>query len=379
MEDNRQGCEIFFLKIGQNDEESSQSGDAIVLTMGNRFSSLREDYKVIVVDGAFKSDAKTIKDHLELIGAGNENGNLQIDLMVSTHPDQDHISGLIELADDYEIEIKELWIHGFKKFVDKRNSDFNSITNSISQAKDLIGIAERKNVPIKEPFTGVEYSPDDISASIEVLGPTEKYYDELFNNKEEGSASSTGVAGVVRKFTSKVTDLVRERIFNNETLEDPEPNATSNSNNSSTILLLKFFKGNTLTNLALLTADVGVEALKQVVPLLKGRGWYNNVLERRFIQIPHHGSRRNVGPTVLDALLGETEYGCNRGSAFVSAHEKDKDHPRIQVMNAFTRRGFKDTANVYISKRHSIGEVPAISGWNPVDAIDLLEGEEEDN
>ena len=62
--------------------------------MGNRFSSLREDYKVIVIDGAFKKRRKkTIKDHLELIGAGNENGNLQIDLLVSTQPDQDHISG----------------------------------------------------------------------------------------------------------------------------------------------------------------------------------------------------------------------------------------------------------------------------------------------
>ena len=93
---------------------------------------------------------------------------------------------------------------GSKKFADKQNSDFNTITNSISQAKDLIGIAERKNVPIKEPFAGVEYKPYGVDAIIEVLGPTEEYYDELLNNKEEGGTSSTGVIEIAKGVLGKV-------------------------------------------------------------------------------------------------------------------------------------------------------------------------------
>ena len=84
--------------------------------------------------------------------------------------------------------------------------------------------------------------------------------------------------------------------------------------------------------------------------------------------------------TILDTLLGRERISTTIEAVLSCLHmKKIKIHPRIQVMNAFTRRGFRDTANVYISKRHTIGKTPAISGWNPVDAIDLLEGEEEDN
>ena len=372
MEDNRQGCEIFFLEIGENDSSSSQSGDAIILTMGNRFSSNRYDYKIIVVDGAFQSDAETIKDHLEIINAGNSEGKLQIDLMVSTHPDQDHISGLIELVEDEEIEIKQLWIHNCNRF------DKDTITASISQAKDLISLAKIKGTPMSEPFTGISYRPQGINASLEVLGPTQEYYEELMREEEKVYVKKGILKGLFGKL-SALSDQVLEEIFNNERLKDPKPNATSNSNNSSTILLLKFFENDTLSNFALLTADAGVEALEKVVPLLKSKGWDNEGM-KRFIQIPHHGSRRNVGPTILNTLLGEKEYNCKRGTAFVSAHEKDKNHPKVQVMNAFTRRGFRDIVNIYHNKRYKMGQVPDMTGWSTSKDLDLLEGEEkEDN
>ena len=369
MEDT-QGCEIFFLKIGKKDKNSSQSGDAIVLTMGDRLSNNRYDYKIIVVDGAFKSDAETIKDHLELIDAGNREGKLQIDLMISTHPDQDHISGLIELVEDPEIEVKELWIHNCNRF------DKMEITKSISQAKDLISLAKIKGIPMTEPFTGVSYRPQGVNASLEVLGPTQEYYEELMRAEEKVYTLKGILKGLFGKF-SEISDQVREQIFNDERLKDPEPNATSNSNNSSTVLLLKFFRNDKLNGLALLTADAGVEALERTVPLLKEKGWYSEGVSR-FIQIPHHGSRRNVGPTILDALLGEKEYNCYRGSAFVSAHEKDEGHPKAQVMNAFIRRGFRDVTNFYSSKYHVIGQVPDM-GATLSKSLDLLKGEEKED
>ena len=63
----------------------------------------------------------------------------------------------------------------------------------------------------------------------------------------------------------------------------------------------------------------------------------------RFVQIPHHGSRRNVGPSVLTRLLGEKqlESDASRFSAFVSAPADDETHPRRIVLNAFKRRGGK--------------------------------------
>jgi hypothetical protein len=60
-----------------------------------------------------------------------------------------------------------------------------------------------------------------------------------------------------------------------------------------------------------------------------------------FVQIPHHGSRRNVGPTILNYIVGPIipEGTPSRLSAFVSAPAQDDSHPRKMVLNAFLRRG----------------------------------------
>lgn len=374
----KQGCEIFFLEIGVNDQGSKKSGDAIVLTMGNRFSNDRNDYKIVVVDGAFTSDAETIKKYLEMIGAENSKGKLQIDLMISTHPDEDHIMGLTALAKDYNVKIEKLWIHGCKKTRD-RIVQSKKVEASLQQAKDLIKIAREKNIPMEEPFAGLIYTPNNIDAEIEVLGPTEEYYQELIQRKENNGLIGKAIESTKEKVDQIINDKIREEIFNDETLKDPEENATSNINNSSAIILLSFIEENDKKSLAIFNGDAGVPALEKTIQKLQERGWYDNNIERKFIQIPHHGSRRNVGPTLLNKLLGSKTMNEYRGTSFVSAHAKNPyNHPRKSVMNAFTRRGFKDIKDYYSSKRCEFGNVPDVKGWGRAELIDLLLGEKDE-
>jgi beta-lactamase superfamily II metal-dependent hydrolase len=49
------------------------------------------------------------------------------------------------------------------------------------------------------------------------------------------------------------------------------------------------------------------------------------------VQIPHHGSRRNVSPSVLNHITAQI--------ALVSVAPKSTTHPRRKVTNAFKRRG----------------------------------------
>jgi hypothetical protein len=59
-----------------------------------------------------------------------------------------------------------------------------------------------------------------------------------------------------------------------------------------------------------------------------------------FVQVPHHGSRRNVTPSVLDRLLGpKVSNGHKQGTAFVSVGKDKPEFPRGQVKNAVQRRG----------------------------------------
>jgi beta-lactamase superfamily II metal-dependent hydrolase len=100
-----------------------------------------------------------------------------------------------------------------------------------------------------------------------------------------------------------------------ETLIDPRDDATSAENNSSVILLLRL-DGQDL----LFTADAGVPALLRTAQLADLCGI--SLPSCRFQQVPHHGSKRNVGPTLLNRLVGPKLSTANAGAnklVFVSA------------------------------------------------------------
>jgi hypothetical protein len=113
----------------------------------------------------------------------------------------------------------------------------------------------------------------------------------------------------------------------------------------------------------LLTADVGPIGLAEAADF----GYQLNLNRPKFVQVPHHGSRHNVTPTVLDRWLGAKQpQGTVVGTAFCSVGSNKLDYPRAQVTNAFMRRGFKvySTRSKFISHYHGDGHpnlVPAVA------------------
>jgi hypothetical protein len=89
-----------------------------------------------------------------------------------------------------------------------------------------------------------------------------------------------------------------------------------------------------------------------------------------FVQIPHHGSRRNVGPTILNSLLGPIKPKDTppHSRAYVSAPKDDDTHPRGMVLNAFIRRGYKVGAT---QGRKIVfrGGFPARPGYDPLEPL----------
>jgi len=108
----------------------------------------------------------------------------------------------------------------------------------------------------------------------------------------------------------------------------------------------------------LLTGDAGVKALG------KAYSYKPQITDNlKFIQVPHHGSRRNVSPSVLDNILGEKGQEENSKTAFISAGKESSTHPRQSVVNAFIRRGCKVIATKGSIKRLSNG-TPEREGWS---------------
>lgn len=343
------GYEIDFIPVGNGEK----SGDAIALRFGN-LNGKRNEYKVVVVDGGYKeSGGPEIVKHIK-----NYYNTTEVDIAVSTHPDSDHIAGLDVILD--ELTVKELWMHQpwnhtgdiAKMFKDGRVTDKSvkeALKKSLDDAMDLEKKAKAKKIPITEPFTGVGFA-----GKLFVIAPTKAYYESLlpqFKATPEPKKSATA------DFLAKMAEAVKKmaETFDLETLDDS--GETTAENNSSVILWL-----NSDEKYSLLTSDAGIPALNQAINILD----YNkfDYSKLKFIQVPHHGSHRNIGPTILNKLIGpKLKEEAKVKTAFVSvAKDSDEKHPSKKVMNAYRRRGAPVHSTGGESKRHH-HDAPDRPGW----------------
>jgi beta-lactamase superfamily II metal-dependent hydrolase len=345
------GYEIDFL--GTSSE--SKSGDAIAIRFGNLHGS-RDEQTVVVIDGGFTDDGDKVVEHIQ-----THFGTDRVDLVISTHPDQDHINGLEAVLN--KLEVGELWLHlpwdhnqGLAdQFKDGRVTD-NSISErlkeTLNKAHALYELAQEKGIPVQEPFTGLT----DASGSVKVLGPSLDYYESLIPDFDgmPAKASDSVLEAAFKSVAAAVKRILAK--WGQDNVSDE--GETSAKNNSSVITQV-IIDGRRLV----FTGDAGIDALHHAADQLDG---CLNPAELRFIQIPHHGSRRNVGPTVLNRIIGEPvgEDQSRSITAIAStAKNGEPKHPRKSVLNAFTHRGVKTlvTRGTGICHFH---EAPQREGWS---------------
>lgn len=330
------GYEVDFMPVG----EGEKSGDAIALRFGNLHGQ-REEQVVVVIDGGFEDSGKKMVAHIK-----SHYNTDYVDVAVSTHPDADHASGLEVVLE--ELRVGQLWMHLpwnhtddiAKMFKHGRVTDDSveeALRKSLDNARSLEELAKAKKIPIVEPFTGVHAA----NQRIVVVGPTVPYYESLLPNyrgtpapKEQYSMLEKALQGA-KEFVKKIAES-----WDIETLDDE--GETSAENNSSVILLIAPDDKNVL----LFTGDAGIPALTIAADLLNNAEIDHSKIS--FIQVPHHGSKRNVGPSILNRLVGPKQREDKKvKTAFVSvAVDGEPKHPSKKVTNAFKRRG----AHVYWTK-----------------------------
>jgi beta-lactamase superfamily II metal-dependent hydrolase len=349
------GYEIDFIGVGQE----SQSGDAILVRFGN-MQGLRNEQTIVLIDGGFKDDGQRIVDHIRLHYQTDI-----VDLVISTHPDQDHINGLEAVIN--ELDVKELWMHlpwdhnqGLAdKFHDGRITD-NSISEklkkALNKAHELYTLAVSKGIKVKEPFTGLL----DTKGNVKILGPSLEYYEDLipeFDGMPETKSLSAIVEDAFYKALTSIKKLFAS--WGDDQIQDDS--STSAKNNSSAITQIIVDDRRLI-----FTGDAGIDALNHAADQLE-RCFFP--AEIRFIQIPHHGSRHNVGPSVLNRLIGNpVAAGVTRPITAIASTAKQGEpkHPRKAVLNAFTHRGTKVLATRGVGVRHHYN-APSRSGWTSLE------------
>ena len=160
--------EIDFLPVG----EGSKSGDAIAMRMGDLVSG-GSNQTVIVVDGGTQSTGEALVDHIEEYYHTDV-----VDLVVCSHSDQDHSSGLSVILD--KLAVKRLWMHLpwiHSGEVREALRESGTITNtgisekvrkSLETVDSLYKQAVKLSIPVTEPFQGsvFQYPPHGFSLSV---------------------------------------------------------------------------------------------------------------------------------------------------------------------------------------------------------------------
>lgn len=326
--------ELEFLAVG----EGSRSGDAIVISWQPRNSPRR----IVVVDGGYITTGEQI---VELIRTRWKTS--KVDLVLSSHPDEDHANGLLVVLQ--ELSVAELWMHLPWEHDDGRRGLYGTrfadrsldsrVAKNLDAARVLAEQAYEDGVKVVKPFTGRQA----FDGVIEVVGPDPEYYEALLPDFR-CVTESTSRSALLSKAAGVVT-RIRESL-DIETLTDE--GETSAENNSSVVTQLRF-NGDRF----LLTGDAGIPALKRVADRLDLSGTTPEDL--RLIQVPHHGSHHNVGPSVLDRLIGPRQKSDHllRCAVVSAAPDGAPKHPNRKVTNAFRRRGSHVWATQWKSLRYA--------------------------
>lgn len=328
------GLEIDMLAIGD--------ADCILVTRWESGLATR-----VLVDGG---EAGTVDNVCAfLIGRGISH----IDHVICSHPHDDHAVGLVQLLKDQRFTFGRLWMHQPWCHIDvslfakawaegKAQRVTKILAKSLQTQVELAQTASTRQIPFDmEPFSAQTIGP------LFVCGPSLQFYEALL--LEFSDLDGLG------RYESDLDQLVREQLVEDILKKAGAPEAPSGlldephtepENDSGTILWAKY-----ADQTFVFTSDAGVPALERC------RHDYQ-IGSCHWMQIPHHGSRRNITKSLI-------EYFSPR-IAYVSA-EGNRKHPRRAVVNAYKENGcivysthYPTSTNMWLRR----GNVPIRQGYN---------------
>lgn len=329
LKKSTKGWEIDLLPIN----ESTKSGDCILLRFGDLFAG-KEKQDVFIIDGGFAETAKSIKSHLKNYYNCFYNRKYNVTAVILTHTDQDHISGLVKLIEDDEVNISNLivnipWVTmtpaWFKDGRITRNSLRKELQDVFDKLYTLIETAKRRNVKI---WNAVDHlgTLTCSDAKIHILGPSKIFYNSCIANSEKTRDQDPAVPQLE---TTSVPSTSNEEKYIEGQIDWPEVDSTSAMNESSIVFLFEY-EGIKI----LFTGDSGRDGLAEAMEF----AYESNidVSDTSIIKMPHHGSRHNISPDFLDIFTKKNK--C----CYISCAKNDEGHhPSKRLVNLLNEKGFR--------------------------------------
>lgn len=320
--------EVDFLAVGAG----TKSGDAICLRYGQP-----DNATIHIIDGGYTETGPQIVEHIN----ANYNYPALIEHVVLTHPDTDHISGLFHVLETFSVAILWMnrpWLHA-QEIIGHFHGNWTLAGLTEHLKEQFATLYELEQLAISRGTTVMSVFQGQNIGEFTVLAPSRQRYLDLLVQlpntpaqvKQRKGSFLSRAAELVERAAMAAKNYIIETWYG-ETLSENPP-ATSPSNETS-IVQGAIIEGKKI----LLTGDVGPAGLAEAYEYASSQFGFS---QPDLVQVPHHGSRRNVTPSTLNNWLGNTVVeGHTRGVAVCSAAENDLDHPKAKVENAFLRRGY---------------------------------------
>lgn len=344
------GYEMDMLSVGNK----SKSGDAILLRYGDLYTGGNQQ-AVILIDGGYCETANTIKETLKAYyNCQNDKGNYVIDLLILSHPDQDHVNGLVELTKDPQIEIKHILMH--HPWYELKSSHFadGRITDASIERKlrDIFPKANEleQNTQSAEHLSCEPQTYECLGAKIHILGPSLSLYKQLI---AECSKTPNAADFVNEQKSFSNDDLLEEVFVEGQSIDWNNEETTSVINETSLIILFEYAE-----HRILFTGDAGKRGLTEAISFANANNI--NITDLTLIKMPHHGSRKNVNPEIMDNL-GKIGTSC-----YISCVKGDEGHhPSKRLVNLLNQKGFRvvTSSGKTIWRHHN---APAREGYTKV-------------
>lgn len=370
--------------IGVKADKATKDADAICLRWKTGIAlNGMPIYKVGVIDGGFEAHGNAMIAHMNQYYFDDAEGakskeKKTIDFVVVTHPDQDHAIGLKQVLKAFDVKkiyMNRPWLYVdelFDKVNDGRitkQSLRERLRNNYKTIVDIENIAEENEIPIYEAFEGTY-----VENEILILSPEKQFYLDLLVESEKTPLQEQAAFNQDGLF-GRIANAVKAYIvnkFEDWDIETLRENEETSAENETSVVLRGLVEGKGF----LLTGDAGIRALNKAIDYMEQIG-EDIISEISFYQIPHHGGRHNVSPSLLDRMVGQrVKKGATRNKTAFASVAEGSDHPLKMVTNAYIRRGVSTYQTNGNTICHHCGQMPE-RGWTQLKMIEFADYVEE--
>lgn len=271
---------------------------------------------IVVVDGGPTQSRNFIVNKIEELP--------QIDLMILTHHDDDHIEGILNYVRKHHSEIpfpvQKLWVNCARHIDLPISTDLKA--DQANKLADTLTLISQKT-PIKWiEYITEGYNSSDVSfADIEVISPTGTILTKYIAEYEKRNGIQPSVSTVDLSSKRGEEDLGIDLLtLSLRTKKNPNPEKYNELVNMASIAFILKCDGLSILML-------GDSFPQNVEAYLQNKGYSKeHKLEVDFVKVSHHGSRNNISNDLLDMIK------CNNYIISTNGGQGQSNHPDRETL-----------------------------------------------